>query len=541
MPSQSRSTQTQTQSTTSTETSLPAIDESQEELRDALKDGGSAEGLSNCRGTLGQWLGTELYTALAGELTMDKLSGHATKAWEDALMSAVDAFDELDGKGGDGSFDPFRKALKETYGKAAEEMMQGDLGQKIVGKLNGWVDTHPKTILLVALLAAGGAVAANVDIPTLKQKFKLGSGFTAKLEANLGKIRDISLNEIKAELEYSSGPILAAAKVSRGEDGAIAADISGKLGDDKKYIKADGKFTEDGLDVYGVSGLFTTGGRKYEAGVTGGAEVDPTISASIAREDGTHSTSGKYDTGSGVLTITDAMTTKLGESTSLKTDVSGSSDGTVGVGATVSGKAGDHTTYSAGLRHEEKDGSTKQTGTGTLSYATDDFTAKGTASVSTDGSGSLSGSLGHKFTDELSGTASGKHTFGPDGTRTTGGLDLTYRGEDWAGTGEYDYDSKDSKHSVSGLVQRDLGSDWKARAEGKISMSDLGTDWEAGGSLYKKLNDDVSVFGGGSYKSDMDGGRFIPKVGVEVKGVPIEYPYDAATKSHKVGVTLFSW
>lgn len=504
------------QTTPAPETSAPAVaGESQEARREQLAAQEDASGLANYQSALGQWLGGELYGLLSKELAFEKLQKHATSAWEGALGSLVKTADGVDGNSDE--LGEFSKALKEQYGQAAADLLETDTGHAVVSKLTGWVDAHPRTILMVALLAAGGAIAANVKLPELKQKLKLGGGFSANVEADLGKIRELALKQIKAELEYSSGPLVAAISATRGEDGTMGYGASATLGNADKNLKLDAKFTEDGLDVFGLHGLYKTdSGTTLQADATQATGKDPVVDVSLTTQDGDITTirGAKYDANSGTLSIRERQSTQLWEGGTLHREVGGSSDGSSYGEVGVDGKIGDQWKVDGTFRQTQgADGGTTDALKGGVHYTGDRLAAGGT----------LEQSFGATDSTKL-------------------GLYGRYNGDNGLKlAGDYQFDTNNSRHTAKGMAQTDLGGGYKGRVEGKLDLSSLGTSGEVGAYGYKDLGNGVGVFGGGAYRQDEMGGRFVPKAGVDIKGVPVEYSYDPATKAHKVGVTLFRW
>ncbi len=602
MPQQTRRPETATAQSTGTETAAPQAEVQQDPLQDQLKDGGSAAGLANYQSSLGKWLGSELYGALAKELSFASLQDHATSAWKSALESGVGALDGLDGN--DKEAGAFTAALQEAYGQAAADMLETDTGKKVIGKLNGFVDANPRLILLVALLAAGGAVAANVSLPKFKETFKLGGGFTGKVGADLGKIRDIALKDLSAALEYNSGPLMAAVSINRKEDGAVSGDFKASLGDDDKNLKTDAKFTNDGITVYNASGLLTTdNGTKIEGSVSGGADKNTVIAGSITSVHGdvTTTNSVNYDETAGTLSFKNVDIAKLGEDGkdgTINSTNGISSDGSSHNSIGIDGKVGENGTGSASIgQTTNTEGVTTHQANGAYNYKKDDFAA-GIKADYNGGNGSISGNVSNTFAPGFTGKAALKQTFGEtsalsgsgaldyksknfntglsgqfDGVgngsitgmangnfnkNTSAGFDLTQKFGEGAGTsgninaaymtddlkfgGSAGFDTNKNAFNAKAFGQANIGDNWKGRVDGSFGTSDSGTNYEAGGLAYRKINDDLSVFGGGSVKyDDMGGTRFVPKVGVEVKGVPLQYSFDPATKQHKVGITLFKW
>lgn len=543
MPAQTRKPAASSAQATSTTAPANAQEPLSDSLKDELKDGGTVAGLENYQSLLGKWLGTELYTALAGELTLEKLQGHATKAWESAIKSGVKALDGVDGNNAEAG--AFTKALQEAYGQAASDMLATETGQKVIGKLNGFVDANPGVILLVALLAAGGAVAANVSLPEFKQKFGLGGGFSASVSADLGKIREIALKDLSAALEYNSGPLIAAAKISRGENGEVTGDISAKLGGDDAYIKGNAKINQDGVDVWGLSGLVQRpDGTKLTGDVSQASGKDPVIKGSLTTVDGnvTEVRSIEYDHGTGAVKFKDAQTAALGGGNQITSEVGGASDGSSYGAVGFKSQLNSNTTANGEFRQTQgADGLVTNSLKGGVDYKGNDFNASLSGTVNDQTGGSVTGKLNGKLGENTTGGLNLTQNFG-DKTSTSGNTFLDYKTDDLRLRGQYDFDTDKDKHSFTGLAQKNFDNDLKLRMLGTVGTDANGFNADVGAMGYKKINDDVALFGGGSVRHDqMDGTRFVPKAGVEVKGVPIEYSYDPATKQHKVGVTLFKW
>src|SRR5690606_35471891 len=161
----------------------PSNAEEQEKLRDKK---GTETGLENYQSTLGNWLGAELYNAIAPHLTFEAMQGYANDGLSAAIEGGVGLLGELDGEVDKAAIKKFGEALAKQYGTQAGKWLETDGGKKLTGGLAEWVDANPELIVLIGLLAAAGAILADMDIPTIKQKFKIVKGLTAEVEAELG-------------------------------------------------------------------------------------------------------------------------------------------------------------------------------------------------------------------------------------------------------------------------------------------------------------------------------------------------------------------
>ncbi len=101
----------------------------------------------------------------------------------------------------------FATALAGWGKEKAEEWLKSDEGKAFRTKIGQWFEGHPGVVVAMALIAAAGAVAANVAIPELKQKFKITDSLSAELGADLGKIRDIVLNGVSVGLSYKKAGV----------------------------------------------------------------------------------------------------------------------------------------------------------------------------------------------------------------------------------------------------------------------------------------------------------------------------------------------
>ena len=281
----------------------PAVEsESNSEVQEEL--GKSGSGLANYQAALGTWLGGELYGAVADELTMESLAGHADKGLSEAIQALVGAAADQADTVDDAAVERFAEALANRFDGLAGEWLEQN-GGGLQQALSGWVDAHPRSIAAVGLLAAAGAVLADMDVPTLKKKFGLTDQLSAKLSAKLGSLQNIALQEIKAQLEYTSGPLITAMQVSHGEDGTNAK-LEGSYKGDDWSVKGNVVVTEDGIDAWGLSGLYgIREGLTLSAAAQQASGKDPTVNASITHVDGsvTNRLSTAYDANDGTLSL----------------------------------------------------------------------------------------------------------------------------------------------------------------------------------------------------------------------------------------------
>jgi hypothetical protein len=190
---------------------------------------GSAAGLANYESTLGKWLGSKLYAAVSDQLTLDKLASYAESGVGAALGPLGDYIKTADGDVDPAVVDKAMGALEAALGKQAKNFVKAH-GAGLQKALQGFVDASPELIVLLGLLAAAGAIAANMKIPDLSAKLKIADGLDARISARIGSLRDISLQKIEAKLTYQAGQLKATAAVAWEDEKGMSADMALKYG-----------------------------------------------------------------------------------------------------------------------------------------------------------------------------------------------------------------------------------------------------------------------------------------------------------------------
>ena len=201
-------------------TSVTEEEESNSEANEKV-EAGTAAGLANYESSLGNWLGGELYGAVSNNLTYSKVGQTADGAISSLLKSAaerINLLDDLDNVHVDDGFsDALGQTLSMKFDGLGEEWVNG-AGREMVTDLQNWTDANPKTVATVGLLAAAGAVAANMEIPELKHSLGITDELTATMAVKLGRFQNIALEEIRSKLEYHSGDLIMAIEGSYSED-----------------------------------------------------------------------------------------------------------------------------------------------------------------------------------------------------------------------------------------------------------------------------------------------------------------------------------
>lgn len=161
-------------------------------------------GLKNYEATLGKWLGPKLYKAVSKQITHDKMVKYANSGMKSALKALGKSVGDLaDGQLSDSDVDKLVKALQAEYGSVAGDWVKEN-GEGLTDALNGFVDANPILIVTIGLLAAAGAIAADMDIPAFSTSIGIKSGFSAQIGAELGTLQNLALEKIEAGIKYES-------------------------------------------------------------------------------------------------------------------------------------------------------------------------------------------------------------------------------------------------------------------------------------------------------------------------------------------------
>lgn len=498
-------------------------------------------GLANYQAALGDFLGRELHRGVGDALAWDKVGGYADEALHAALAAAAEQIGGLDGVEADpAALDALVAAVEGHLAPHVKAFLEGD-GKALHAKLAGWVGANPHAVATAALLAAAGAVLANVDLPTLKRSFKLGEGLDADVEARLGKIRAISLQKLRAKLSYAAGPLAAAVQVAH-EDGKTTAGLEATVGEAGRQLSLDASADEDGLKVYGVKGEWVSGDRTLAGGLRqerGGGAI---ASATLARRDGptTRTDEVTYDAGTGVLTVGRAALTKQ-DAWTIAQDARWSGDGAHQAGVSL-GYAKDGFEGSVSARHTSTKGAGGLTEEDKLAfgmkYTKEDLKVALDAAFSSTGASTASGSVERDLGD---GTRYGADLKLSDGRLAEAGAFYGFKDakEFRSFLLEYRYKAAVDEHTFGVVVERQLG-DVLARWEQKAAWGTGGSRLDTSLHAAKFVDDDTALIAGGRHSKDFTSGRstFSPEVGVQYKGVPVLVGYDTERKAVTVGIRV---
>ncbi|MEC8276164.1 MAG: hypothetical protein VX026_00500 [Myxococcota bacterium] len=553
---------------------------------------GTAEGLNNYQQALGGWLGSELYGAIAPHLSHDAIGSYA----EQGLGSLIDQLEAyvrgLDGNVEPDVFDSIFAQIDKDVDGLAEQFIQNE-GAGLVNALGSWVDAHPRVIVSVAILAAIGAYLADMDIPTLSQKFNISDGLTAKFGANIGSLQNIALEKISAKLEYKSGILVAAVQVDRTKDGNLTGTVSGALGETGRKVEGNVVVDGSGLKAYAATGeLNIDNQNKLKAGLSGGRETEGTnVTVSVERNDGTvkQLNNVNYNSSTGVISANDSKEMDwLGGVYTSKVDYTGKEGSST---QNWKGNITDNTALDATLTESNSGRSLQTVGT----YTNNDFKAELDAKYGDQTGSSIDGSVQNRLSDDFLShfsmgiNSDGLYTYGSSldydnqkglnaslgmtgnnqgALSANGSIDYTTNNHNLGGSVDYDisqsqlselrayYAFKDDKsfnafmaeyrynldpvaqHNFDLTIQRELF-DMRWRLNEKIGYSSengLSTNTSLLGA--KALNDRMSVIGGVRHEYSAGEHNVLPQVGVQYNEIPIVIEYDPKNNGASVRLEL---
>jgi|GEM_PF-3536113 len=540
--------------------------------------------------TLGTWLGDKTFKIVHKELAPDKILKHGDKGAE-ALIKFLVGEAEKQGSKLEGSVPGIEGALAKLLpelSKWAEEEADGylasDSGKGLAEKISQWTDSHPKTVVAIALLAAAGAIAANAKIPELKYKKDFGNGLSVDAGAKIGKLREIAVESVRAALSYEKGKLKAevSAKHDRPKDGpavtTVAAGVAYGEKGAKGEVKAEGEYKDNGDFVIGLRaggelglGSASIGQKWREVAGKDSAETD--VALKYGDEKNNLSTEGRFGSD-------DTYTLKLGVRADLMNGYSVQGEGSRSrdaAGAT-------RTAGVIGLGYSSREGDVgydRRVGMANDRLAT-------THDLSIGGDGPLTGSLRateYADTKETEGSLGLKYDFGTlaatldskfgkSGNTLDAGVSGTVGGKDskWSYSGGLGLDLDrnqltraslmfgyrdpkafeaailEYKHALANDVTNDqfkltvehtIG-DYLVRGQADATLKD-GRFSRGSAELMgmKPINDNFGIIGGAAtqFGPDKTGGTEA-RLGVQWRKIPVYVKYDFDNKQVGVGISI---
>ncbi|MDP6932578.1 MAG: hypothetical protein QGG40_06650 [Myxococcota bacterium] len=164
----------------------------------------TAAALQNYEATLGSYLGPKLYGLVKEELSYAKMCRRADKVVESAMKKAAQRVGELDESADPAMVDRFGDAFAQEFEGVGCQWVQAE-GNDLVEDVRGFALNNPEVVVGVAVLAAAGAYAADLEIPELAKTFDLNEELTLRTSLELGSLQNVALEKIAAQLKYESG------------------------------------------------------------------------------------------------------------------------------------------------------------------------------------------------------------------------------------------------------------------------------------------------------------------------------------------------
>ena len=545
-----RSRRTSTHQNTSTETDSSVASSSgasnAQVAESARTSEGTAAGLANYQASLGQWLGGELYGAVAKHLTLEAMSGHANTALKSVLDSMAGSLTNLDPNADAKSIEQFSAALQKEFGTVAGDWLQEN-GAGLSADLADWVDANPKLIVTAALLAAAGAYLSNASIPELSHAFKLGE-FKAELGAKLGKLRDISLQQVSLELSHATAPLVASVNVAP-SGAAVSGEFGASFGGAQRQIYTSGEFTGDNLDVLNVGGIFTAGNTKVDAEheVSQGNQQRTTINLETQDGNITRINNFEYNSASETLTVKNILRAVDGNDTTTFESVSssdGSSSETTSLARDLGGGLSGTLSLTEAARRmgagNSYEISEEQKVALGLNYDSSDLDAAMSVNSSTSGSHSIAGNVDYKNGQGWEMGSDARIEFG-NTDKIEAGAYFGFRNPDEFQTYMARYrftDDVSQTHDLNLMVEEQFGPIY-TRLQQNVAVGLTGTNWQTTAQGAYFVNENVALIGGAQYTGNSHGESSIaPQLGAQIHGVPLVVTHDFETNTTTVGLTF---
>lgn len=302
----------------------------------------AAAARENYQTLLGAALGGKLYDVVAKALAPEQILALGGKGLDAAAQAGVAAIHPVQGVAiidEASEAEAVRQlagALTAWANAEAQAWLQSDDGRAFAARINQRFEGSPAAVVVLALLAAAGAVAANASIPELKQKFQLGAHTALNAGVDLNTLRDIAVRSAHLGVEWKKGDVEASLTYSyqKGASGQPAKrTMNAKIGDTHKSLTADATVQGDKL-VLDTAGTYASNGLQVAAGVH------------QSRESGGKAT-----------TLADAKVAVGGETKNVTADaIYDASTGDLAIGLDAVQKLGGSLTVTQGVRETRKAG-----------------------------------------------------------------------------------------------------------------------------------------------------------------------------------------
>lgn len=150
---------------------------------------------------LGDFLGPKLHEAVAGQLSDDKLVGHAqgavgsaTEKLQAYLLQNTQASDHE-------AATLFVQHLDGELRRAAQQLV---VDSGLSDGIRGFVDDNPLAVTTAAVAAAAAYILTNQDLPLISSKKGLGGGHSLVGGVDPGRTLDLALEQVRLGYRYES-------------------------------------------------------------------------------------------------------------------------------------------------------------------------------------------------------------------------------------------------------------------------------------------------------------------------------------------------
>lgn len=199
MPEQLQQTAPAVQKPTPATTTAPREGNAQDQVGNgAVQQQAQAQTWS---ASLGSFLGPKLYEAVSGQLTDDKLVGHAQGAVSSAtaklqshLLANTQASDHE-------AATLFVQHLDGELRRAAQQLV---VDSGLSNGIRGFVDENPLTVTTAAVAAAVTYILTNQDLPLISTSKGLGGGHSLVGGVDPGRTLDLALEQVRMGYRYQA-------------------------------------------------------------------------------------------------------------------------------------------------------------------------------------------------------------------------------------------------------------------------------------------------------------------------------------------------
>jgi hypothetical protein len=539
MAKQKQTQQTPEQTTPNSATEKQKTGKSNSQQIQDLKQ---AEFTMNYQTALGKALGPKLYELIAPLLSFEKMSSYASKAIEGIANSSIDWVNSSlsDGQLSKEQEDTLSSDFQEQATKFAKEYLESEDGKAVLNKIQEFIGENPYVVVGVGILAALGAILADMDIPEIKQKFKLGENFTLKGGADIGSLRNIALKSVSLSLEYQTENIESSLTVSHSkENNTLGGSYKASSSDGHTYgLDLESDLSTDGLSKLTGSTGYTTSDEKSSTSIQLKSDLLSGDSSLNYEKERQVSDTLKTSFGLGYSNdgFTGSNSTTFGtEKRQIKTDLEISEEGLKAYNlsglyqlndkTSVSGSLGgnsEHDAHNIYLQVKTKSG--EITHTGQIKYSGSKNTLTGLYSGNSERL---------KYGLMLEGDMEGNQL-----SKVGGNANYSTEGSDYY-SASFQSDLLNNSHSLDLSAQK-RSSDLSIRGTQGFDYdqdSGFSSRTEVLGAYH--MNNDLALIGGAQYDySYQEGGNILPKIGVQYKNIPTIITFDPKNKSVSIGLTL---